>query len=131
MATTRLTRFAPLTTRFFNPLMRSFIGRLPGFGIVTHVGRATGRSHRSPVLLVRNGPDYVIGLWYGSQVQWVKNVRAAGRCQLHTRGRSFELVDPIVVGDGCIPLLPQPLRWGGRLLGLSECLTMHRPVANT
>ena len=131
IGTTRLTRLAPVTTRYFNPVMRWFTGRLPGFGIVTHRGRVSGRSHQAPVLLVRRGDDYVIGLWYGSQAQWVKNVRTAGRCGLRTGGRDYELIDPVVVGAGSLSLLPLPLRFGARALGLTECLTMRRPVGES
>ena len=127
-ATTRLTRLAPITTRFFNPFMQWFTGRLPGCGVVTHLGRVTGRTYRAPVLVVRRRDEYVIGLWYGSQAQWVKNVRAAGRCELRTRGRDYELVDPTVVGARGISLLPRPLRIGARVLRLSECLVMHRSL---
>ena len=108
--------------------MRWFTERLPGFGVVTHRGRASGKTYRAPVLVVRRGDDYVIGLWYGSEAQWVKNVRAAGRCELRTRQRDYQLVDPVLVQDGGRSLLPLPLRLGAKVLRLSECLTMHRPV---
>ena len=128
MAKTRLTRFAPVTTRFFNPLMKSITARLPGFGVVTHVGRTTGKTYRAPVLVIGNKDGYVIALWYGSQAHWVKNVRAAGRCLLRTRGHDYRLVDPELVTDGSDQLLPLPLRFGARLLRVSECLTMRRDV---
>ena len=125
MATTRLTRFAPVTTRFFNPLMKWITARLPGFGVVTHVGRTTGKAYRAPVLVIRNQEGYVIALWYGSEAQWVKNVRAAGHCGLRTRGRDYRLADPQLVANGCEHLLPLPLRFGARLLRVRECLTMR------
>jgi hypothetical protein len=36
-------RFRHVATRYLNPIIRRFAGRLPGFGIVTHTGRTTGR----------------------------------------------------------------------------------------
>jgi hypothetical protein len=33
-------------------------------------------------------------LTYGSDVQWVKNVLAAGDCTIETRNETLDLVDP-------------------------------------
>lgn len=58
---TRLRRFAPITTHVINPVTRLFAGRLPGFGILGHIGRTTGRRYRTPLLVLRRGNDYVTG----------------------------------------------------------------------
>jgi deazaflavin-dependent oxidoreductase (nitroreductase family) len=91
---TRLHLFAPLSTRVFNPLTRLVAGRLPGFGVLTHTGRRTRRRYRTPLLVLRRGDDYVVALWYGSDVHWVKNVLAAGGGELQTRRRNVRLAEP-------------------------------------
>jgi hypothetical protein len=39
------------------------------------------------------GDDYFFFLTYGSDIEWVKNVLAAGWCSIETRGRVVELVE--------------------------------------
>jgi deazaflavin-dependent oxidoreductase (nitroreductase family) len=124
-ATTRLRFLAPLTTRVFNPVTRWFAGRLPGLGIVTHTGRTTGRTYRTPLLVLQRGDHYVVGLWYGSDVHWVKNIVAAGRCGLRTRGRDLQLIEPELSVDPDGRLLPPPLRLAGRLVRLTEFLRLR------
>jgi deazaflavin-dependent oxidoreductase (nitroreductase family) len=124
-ATTRLRFLAPLTTRAFNPVTRWFAGRLPGFGIVTHTGRTTGRTYRTPLLVLRRGDQYVVGLWYGSDVDWVKNIVAAGRCELRIRGRDIQLIEPELVADPDRRLLPPPMRLAGRFVRLTEFLHLR------
>jgi deazaflavin-dependent oxidoreductase (nitroreductase family) len=123
--TTRMSFLAPVTTRAFNPVMRMIAGRLPGLGVLTHTGRATGRTYRTPLLVLRRGDGYLIALWYGSGVQWVKNVLVAGRGELRTRGADVELTDPELFSDPSRRLLPLPLRLGGRLVGLTEFVRLR------
>jgi deazaflavin-dependent oxidoreductase (nitroreductase family) len=108
---TRLHVLAPMSTHVFNRAIVPFAGRLPGFGVLTHVGRRTGSRHHTPLLALRRGDSYVIALWYGSDVHWVKNVLAAGACDLRTRGRDVRLTEPRLSIDPARRLLPGPLRW--------------------
>jgi len=65
---------------------------LPGLGVVVHRGRKTGRQYRTPVnVFPRPAGRYVLALTYGSDTDWVKNVMAAGGCELLIRGRHIEL----------------------------------------
>jgi deazaflavin-dependent oxidoreductase (nitroreductase family) len=122
---TRLSVLGSLTTHLFNPVTRLVAGRLPGFGVLTNTGRSTRRLYRTPLLVLRRGDDYVIGLWYGSDVHWVKNVLAAGGGELQTRGRNVRLAEPRLLADPARRLLPLPLRWAGSLVGLTEFLHLR------
>src|SRR5262245_31377008 len=102
----RLHVIRPFTRRFVNPLTRRFAGRLPGFGLVTHVGRTSGRSFTTPLNVFRRGDHYLFALTYGSEVDWVRNVRAAGGCTLRTRGHTIALVEPDLIEDPTLSLLP-------------------------
>jgi deazaflavin-dependent oxidoreductase (nitroreductase family) len=123
---TRLHLLASLTTHVFNPVTRLVAGRLPGFGVLTHTGRRSRRRYRTPLLVLRRGDDVVIALWYGSDVDWLKNVLAAGRCELVTRGRTLRLAEPDVTADPARSVLPRPLRWAGALVGLTEFLRLRQ-----
>jgi len=73
---------------------------LPGLGVVVHRGRKTGRPYRTPVnVFPRPAGRYVLALTYGSDTDWVKNVMAAGGCELLTRGRHIELTAPRLFHD--------------------------------
>lgn len=125
MATTRMTFFRPFTTRVVNPITRRFAGRLPGFAILRYRGRKSGRRFETPMNVFRRGEEYVFALTYGSDVQWVKNVLAAGRCEIRTRGRDIALVDPVVFVDPTRHLMPLPVRIILGLNGVSEFLRMR------
>jgi hypothetical protein len=73
----------------------------------------------------REDGTYLFVLTYGSGADWVKNVVAAGACDLHTRGRDVHLVEPDVVVDPTRRLAPPPVRVIGRLIGVTEFLTMR------
>ena len=122
---TRLHLFAPLSTHVLNPMVLLVAGRLPGFGVVTHTGRRTRRRHRTPLLVLQRGDDYVVALWYGSDVHWVKNVLVAGGCELRTGGRNVRLAEPRSSADPARRILPLPLRWAGAVVGLTEFLHLR------
>jgi len=65
---------------------------LPGFGVVVHRGRRSGRRYRTPVNVFPTADGYRIALTYGPETDWVRNVLAADGCELQTRGRSIRLV---------------------------------------
>ncbi len=68
-----------------------FAARLPGFGILTHVGRKFGKVYRTPINVFRAPTGFVVALTYSSESEWVKNVLAAGGCELRTRGKKYQL----------------------------------------
>jgi len=96
--------------RFVNPLTRLFAGRVPWFAILTHVGRRSGRTYQIPINAFRRGDRYVFALTYGSNVDWLKNVLAAGKCHIRTRGRYVRLVEPEVTFDPDLRELPWLVR---------------------
>ena len=79
---TRLQGFASVVTRWFDPLVRPFAGFLPTFCILTHVGRRSSRVYRTPLNVFRRGDRVVFALTYGSGAEWVRNVLAAGECEI-------------------------------------------------
>jgi deazaflavin-dependent oxidoreductase (nitroreductase family) len=119
----RLARFNRIVT---NPVLGPFARRLPGFAVVLHVGRRSGRVHRTPVNLFRRQDRYVIALTYGSDSQWVRNVLAAGAVDVETRGRRLHLVEPEIVHDAPRSLVPKPVLRVLRLANVSEFMLLRR-----
>ena len=107
-----------------NRVTRLVAGHLPGFGIVVHVGRRSGRRYRTPVNAFRRPGGYVIALTYGEVADWIRNVLAAGGCELERRGRLVELTAPRVVVDRRAEPVPAPVRPVLRLIGVDHLLEL-------
>lgn len=117
----RVARFNRLfANHIFGPMLR----RMPGFGTVHHRGRKSGKTYRTPVKVFRRGTDYVITLPYGRDSDWVKNVLAAGGCELQTRGRLVAVTNPtLFVDDGQVKI-PGAARLVLRWIKCSEFLAL-------
>jgi deazaflavin-dependent oxidoreductase (nitroreductase family) len=119
-------RIARFNRRFTNRLIGPLAPRLPGFGVVTHVGRRTGDSHRTPVNVFARADGFVIALTYGREAQWVRNVLAAGGCELETRGRRYRLVEPAIVRDESRRAAAPIARPMLRLVGAADFMRLRR-----
>ena len=107
--------------RLTTPLLRW----LPGFGVVHHVGRRSGRPYRTPVNLFPTGDGYVIALTYGRDTDWLRNVLAAGGCEIETRGRRVTCTAPRVFHDESRRAIRLPERPVLGLLGVSDFLEVR------
>jgi deazaflavin-dependent oxidoreductase (nitroreductase family) len=119
-------RFRGAVGRYVNPVIRPLASRLPMFAILSHRGRSSGRTYRTPINVFRRGDDYYFFLTYGSDVQWVKNVLATGSCSIEARGRLVELVDPELITDPELRPAPPHVRLiERRLAGVTQYLKMR------
>jgi deazaflavin-dependent oxidoreductase (nitroreductase family) len=50
------------------------------FSLIRHVGRKSGRSYETPVILAKIPEGFIAELTYGDNVNWYRNVVAAGEC---------------------------------------------------
>jgi deazaflavin-dependent oxidoreductase (nitroreductase family) len=83
-----------------NKVTRLVAPWLPGLGVVVHRGRTSGKQYRTPVnVFPRPDGRYVMALTYGPDTDWVKNVLAAGGCELLTRGTRVRLTGPHLFHD--------------------------------
>ena len=105
-----------------NRISSRVAGWLPGFGIVEHTGRRSGRQYRTPVNVFRTPDGYVIALTYGSDTDWVKNVLAAQGCSLLVRGQRVQLNDPRLVRNQSNDDVPRLVRLMLGLLAVDEFL---------
>jgi deazaflavin-dependent oxidoreductase (nitroreductase family) len=117
---------AEVNRRFTNRVTRHIAGWAPGFAIVCHVGRRSGRCYRTPVNVFRRGGGYRFALTYG-EGEWVRNVLAAGSCEIRTRRRTIRLTDPRLFRDPRRAGIPIPTRWVLAAVDVDEFLEM-RPV---
>jgi deazaflavin-dependent oxidoreductase (nitroreductase family) len=116
---------ARFNLRVTNPVLSRVAGHLPGFAILTHVGRRSGTTFETPVNIFRDGDRHVIALTYGRESQWVRNVVAAGGCEVLTRGRRLRLTDPEIVHDPERRLVPASVRVPLSLVGVEDFMVLR------
>jgi deazaflavin-dependent oxidoreductase (nitroreductase family) len=107
-----------------NRITSRFAARLPGFGIVTHVGRKSGSVYRTPVNVFRAPEGFLIALTYGRDSEWVRNVVAAEGCKLETRGVLYQLSGPTIVHDPTRRRFPIPVQIVLRLIGANDFMQL-------
>jgi deazaflavin-dependent oxidoreductase (nitroreductase family) len=117
---------AEFNRRFTNKLTLQIAGRAPGFGIMTHLGRRSGKRYRTPVNVFPHGDGFVVALTYGPNADWVKNVVAAGGGQLRTRGRVYGVTAPRLFHDERRQSVPPPVRAILGRLGVADFLELQR-----
>jgi deazaflavin-dependent oxidoreductase (nitroreductase family) len=85
----------PLTRR----LARSSFGP---FSIVRHIGRRSGKLYETPIVVGRLKDGFVIELTYGPDVDWHKNVVAAGGCMVVWHGQEYviDTIEPVDTETG-------------------------------
>src|SRR5215218_7617071 len=111
-----------------NPAMMRLAGRRYWFaGIIRHTGRRSGREYATPVWAVPTTDGFLISLPFGEGVDWLKNVLAAGRATIETRGETWEVVNPEVVDRESVqPLLAGLVRMQFALAGIERYLKVKR-----
>jgi deazaflavin-dependent oxidoreductase (nitroreductase family) len=118
-------RMARFNGRVTNRITRPFARRLIGFGVVVHRGRRSNREYETPVNVFRQRDGYVIALTYGTDSEWVKNVRAAGWCELVTRGQRRRLASPELRHDESLSLVPAVVRPALRILRVTDFMYLR------
>ena len=109
--------------RFANRIMILVAPHLPPFAVLHHVGRRTGRVYRTPVVAFRSPRGVVVPLFYGLEVEWLRNVLLAGQVEVARRGWRYRLTDvDIRSGDAALGVLPRWVRPAVRLAGVTHAL---------
>lgn len=110
-----------INKRVFNPsALRN--GR---WKVLTHVGRSSGRTYRTPLDAAEVDGTYVFILVYGSRSDWVQNVMASGSATLDTRDGVVELTAPrIIPGDVARPMIKPQVTLPPKFLRVDEYLQM-------
>jgi deazaflavin-dependent oxidoreductase (nitroreductase family) len=109
----------------FNRLSIPFAARLPGFGVVHHRGRRSGRAYRTPVNVFPVDDGFVIALTYGPRADWVRNVVVAGGLRIETRGRLHDCTEPYLYRDPERTDVPAGVAVALRALGVEDFLRVR------
>jgi deazaflavin-dependent oxidoreductase (nitroreductase family) len=124
----------PLTT-ILNPLMVRLAGRrLFPMAQIHHVGRRSGKAYVTPTSAHIRGGVLLIGLTFGNQSDWSRNVRAAGGCTVRLGGHTYRATSPqllawaddrTLIASAFNPVL----RAGFRMLGIQQFMRLHTELA--
>ncbi|OJZ75793.1 nitroreductase [Mycobacterium paraffinicum] len=107
-----------------NPLMLRLAGRKNWYAAaIEHTGRRSGKAYTAPVVAERIDDGFVIPLPYGTKVDWLQNILAAGRANISVHGETFDVVRPdIVDAESVVPLLSAPRRRTFQRAGIEKFL---------
>ena len=118
----------PASVKTFNRFALLVAGRrfVPLWGVLQHSGRKSGLVYSTPLAFTSTPGAFFVGLPWGRGTDWVRNVRAAGRCTVRLGGREFECTEPEFVGKdvvmaaatGPARLLLQPSNYAGGFIRL-------------
>src|SRR6266508_1942041 len=102
-----------------NPLTRQIAHSSFGpFAIVRHMGRRSSKTYETPIIARQVEDGFVIELTYGHDVDWHKNVLAAGGCTVVRHGKEYVIdkIEPLDTEAGR-SAFPPPQRLILRILG--------------
>jgi len=88
-------RMIAFATHIVNPLTRKVAGAAYSpFALLRHVGRRSGKTYETPIIVRRMADGFLITLTYGPEVDWYRNLVAAGGARLRWHGREYTLGKP-------------------------------------
>ena len=120
--------FLNFLNHYFNPFTRRLAKSLGLFAVIHHVGRRSGKPYETPVIVQPVTGGFVIELTYGPNVDWYKNVTAAGECSIFWRNQTYEIhhIETLDTETGRAAF-PPPMRLFMRLIGMRHYIkmTMH------
>ena len=115
-----------------NPLMLRLAGRKNWYAAaIKHTGRRSGKQYTTPVVAERTADGFVIPLPYGTDVDWLQNVRAAGRATISSEGENYEVVQPeIIDAAAALPMLSAQRRRTFERVGIEGYLRVKDQPAD-
>lgn len=118
--------------RFVRPMALRDAGE-PGASaaVIRHVGRRSGAPYATPIGVYPMDGDFLVYLPYGTAVDWLRNVRAAGSAELRVDGRAHLVTPHLVEPAEALPHLSATDRRVARLFGVTDFLVLRRvPVVS-
>jgi hypothetical protein len=120
-----LNRMRFLNKRIFNRVTLRFAGAsYSPISIIRHLGRRSGTTYTTPIIVEPVGNTFLFALPYGSKVDWYRNVLAAGRGTVIWHGKEYPVESPEpLVGTG-LPSFPVILRLIVQIVGVRHFIQM-------
>lgn len=123
-------RIRGFNRRTLNPMTLKIAGnRWRIYGTMHHVGRRSGREYATPIVVRPLGDGFVVPLPYGTDIDWYRNVMAAGKCTLTWNAHEYALERPEIISAAeafkAYPVLTRLIFHYG---GISQYLWLHQQV---
>jgi len=115
-------------THLLNPfILRIAGGWFPLFSLLHHRGHKSGQLYATPVTAFPRGGYFWLGLAFGENSGWARNVLAAGDAELRYRGTDYHLVEATVVNVADVESkwVPPMVRIGSAAAGVHKVLRMR------
>ena len=80
-----------------NPAMMQLARKHWYAAVIRHTGRRSGKKYATPVVADRVDDGFILPLPYGTGVDWLRNVVAAGGATVTVDGETFDVVEPEVI----------------------------------
>jgi deazaflavin-dependent oxidoreductase (nitroreductase family) len=111
----------------FNPVILKFAGSPHSpIPIIRHIGRRSGTSCSTPVIVEPLSDGFMFALPYGIKVDWYRNLQAAGRWTVMWHGKEYQVEKPqLLVPQTDTPALPFALRFIVRIIGEKHFIRMQ------
>ncbi len=78
-----------------NRVFRGFASVSHGpFAIIRHLGRRSGKPYETTIMVWRMGGSFAIALTYGPDVDWYRNIRAAGGGTVFWHKKAYAIGKP-------------------------------------
>jgi deazaflavin-dependent oxidoreductase (nitroreductase family) len=105
-----------------NPLLRRFANYSRGpFAIIRHVGRRSGKPYETVIWVWPTREGFVIALTYGPNVDWYRNMQAAGGGTVFWHRRLYAVGKPEPIdAETALTAFPAPFRLIFRTFGKQE-----------
>jgi len=89
----------PAAAKQFNKVAVRLAGHrfIPLWAVLRHRGRRSGNEYAVPIAVIPTATTFIIALPWGRETDWVRNVRAAGRCTVRWKGDDYECTEPTFV----------------------------------
>ena len=123
-----LNRLRFLNKRIFNRVTLRFAGSFYSpISIIRHVGRRSGTHYATPVIAIRPFSDqFIFALPYGHNVDWYRNILAAGRGTIICHGKEYQVEKPQALDvKAGLSALPFVLGLIVRFIGVQHFIQMR------
>jgi deazaflavin-dependent oxidoreductase (nitroreductase family) len=111
-----------------NRILRRFTDLSHGpFAIVRHVGRRSGKSYETVIWVWQMREGFVIALTYGPEVDWYRNMQAAGGTVFWHRRLYFVDKPELIDAETALQAFPALFRLIFRTFGRQEKFALMKP----
>jgi deazaflavin-dependent oxidoreductase (nitroreductase family) len=112
-----------------NRLLRRFTSLSHGpFAIIGHVGRRSGKPYETVIWVWKKREGFVIALTYGPEVDWYRNMLAAGGGTVFWHRRFYTVGKPeLIDAETALQAFPAPFRLIFRTFGRNEKFVLMKP----